>query len=431
MIKIKSIGTGLRFQPSHIVIYTIFQVLISALSNHANADPTCALLFSEFNPAEVLSTPVQGTSKTSPDIFKQYPFIKEGPAKASLAKLVIEHKLSVRAILARLLKKEPTSLIVTDNFNYQLLKHDFPQSALFAIEINSPDEVARIYSDARFQTAKLIIGVGGGAALDTAKALGVHQKRLIVMPTILSTNCISTNRSVLGKGKNATSYRSSSPEKTIVSIADLLAQNPQSLALWSSAGFGDHLAGVSSAIDHVYLENAAAGANLSIIQARTVHPEAFNDLDWINQSFTGFNQSSLVRLAESLHRDAKDDLDSGSSAHRVGGEHHFYRAMLELFPKTRLQGLPHGHVVAIGTMITAKIFEVISGDPTIFNHTKEALSKLGIPIKYSEMGSSLTREQIIQSLKLVSTGTIGKASLISKYFEEKPIEPLIDLIFSN
>jgi glycerol dehydrogenase-like iron-containing ADH family enzyme len=93
-----------------------------------------------------------------------------------------------------------------------------------------------------------VLAVGGCTALDFARACATGRP-LVVVPTILSNSCLSTDRSVVRHGEVYRGERTTAPYQTLISMPSIVESHCESTNKWSAPGLGDLLAGISAAIE--------------------------------------------------------------------------------------------------------------------------------------------------------------------------------------
>ena len=290
------------------------------------------------------------------------------PKSSVQPELVLSHQTVDDLVKSRI---TPDTLFITDEYNYPQLK------ALGArvekVADTTPEAILKILNLPDYPRMHYIVGVGGCAALDSAKAAAVG-KECSVIPTVLSTNCITKNRSVIHDGENAFSYQTATPSQVVVSLEDLSHQPESIKERWSGSGFGDYFAKIAAVLD----QEAEAGRPGTEAALRKSDPELMNGLDWVNDNFKGYDKESLGQLASLAHDAGLKVVHAGRNDKSVGGEHKFYYAAVGLYP--HLRSLPtHGQLVAIGTLITTRVMAEKSGDFTLHNKVEKAFQKLGLP----------------------------------------------------
>lgn len=353
---------------------------------------------------------------SSEKILAKYPFLKEGKKPDFFPELIVSNQ-SLLDSIQKLYTAD--SVIIADDFNMPRLQ-SFPN--VIHVKTNSIDEVVKVLKDPLFIRAKKVIGVGGSGSNDVAKSVAVEKEQLISVITILSTNCISTNRSVIGEGLDAISYRAATPVQTIVCLADISQQDDETKVFWTQSGLGDYLSAISAAIDQGYSNNCL---DKDILY--TYLPEAFANLDWIATSFVDYDSESLRKIAQILHESSLFDIINNTNLNRIGGEHAFYRLVIEQNPHLRFKNASHGHIVALGTLINAKIATKVTGDESIYKKLLTAFLKIKMPFtseKLSKLG--MTKEVITRAVKELNKGST-RSSLMIDYFKQNSVAIIDDL----
>ncbi|MBQ3321273.1 MAG: glycerol dehydrogenase [Firmicutes bacterium] len=118
-------------------------------------------------------------------------------------------------------------------------------SAPFSGEITK-EKIEGYCDQAAEYGAEVIIGVGGGKTLDTAKAVAAHGRALIVVPTSASTDAPTSAMSVIYNDRNEHAdvyYYDKNPDLVLVD-SSIIAQAPVRFLI---AGMGDALATVYEA----------------------------------------------------------------------------------------------------------------------------------------------------------------------------------------
>ncbi|MHB2017983.1 MAG: hypothetical protein ACYCW6_13615 [Candidatus Xenobia bacterium] len=315
----------------------------------------------------------------------------------------------------------PDTLIVTDAHNYDALKH---LGACVQIDHGTPEQVHDIVSRPEFSKYKRIVGVGGCLALDMARAAAVDGQDLVLLPTLLSTNCITKNRTVLGENIDEFSYRSGTPRQVVIPVGDILRQPADVRARWSQSGYGDFFAKLSAMIDQL----TAAGKPATLVNMRGIDAEVVDGLDWVNHSFTGYNRDGIEHLAHYAHDAGVKVVHAANNDISIGGEHTLYKAVLDLYPDLR-QVATHGQIVAIGTLIAARELSESTGDAELYDSLHHAFQKLGIPTRWKELNAiGLTRDVLEKTLGRIAQPDV-KPSYLSSYFKTHDFS-ILDRIFS-
>lgn len=207
-------------------------------------------------------------------------------------------------------------------------------------------------------------------------------------------------------------------------LLDILEQPDDVRTFWTQSGIGDYFAALSAAIDSGYNDQ-----KLDESAIRSYLPNAFANLDWVNARFFDFNRQALEKIANMLHESSIYDIQEDTNLNRIGGEHALYRVIIDQNPYLRWNHASHGHIVAVGTVINAKIHATITGNDALYNQVVSAFTKLNLPFTWSSLKKlGITREILENALKDLPRGATGKSLLID-YFKENNCD-ILDEIFS-
>lgn len=316
----------------------------------------------------------------------------------------------------------PATLFITDAHNYPTVS---PVGTTEEAHDTTADEIHRIEKRSDFDDFNRIVGVGGCAALDVAKSVAIGKDELVVVPTILSTNCITKDRSVVEHGLEAFSYRTTAPHRVIVPLQEMMGQEPRLLAFWSQSGWGDFFAKLSAMTDQLWTKGQAAGR----AQMQDMDSDVLDGLDWVNTEFHGFDESTLTRLARHVHQAGEKVNCCDTNDTSVGGEHKFYYAMMDLYPALRHKP-SHGQVVAVGTLLTLKAHATASGDAGLYESVRTAFERLGLPLDFDQLAQlGMTREVLVRSLERISQPDV-KPSFLGAYVRENGCS-VLDEVFGR
>lgn len=186
----------------------------------------------------------------------------------------------------------------------------------------------------------LVVGVGGGVAVDVAKFIGARNKaRVIAFPTIISTDCIFTSSTAVREGGTVKYIPSKKPDELIVEY-DLLLEAPYRLNV---CGWGDILS-IHTALWDWKLSADETGEKYD----EGVAEQARNIL---SKACRVDSKEGLAMLIECLRCEVDLCDGFGNSRPEEGSEHLFVYS-LENHLK---QSYPHGELVALGIHEMSKL----------------------------------------------------------------------------
>jgi glycerol dehydrogenase-like iron-containing ADH family enzyme len=218
-----------------------------------------------------------------------------------------------------------------------------------------------------------VVAVGGCSALDAGRFYAAGGE-LVVVPTILSTSCISSHISVVRRQGDKRSLQTTVPQQTVVPLGTILQTPPADLVKWSASGFGDLFANLSASVCHAVASDRVEWATY----ARDAD-EALQALDWVLHGFDGYNDGTIRRLATHLHRASVDVVRRGSNELSAGFEHWLYEALLRQNPY-RHDVQTHGILVALGSLLVLRVFEHQGGPWQLSDRLQRACAIVGLPV---------------------------------------------------
>jgi len=209
------------------------------------------------------------------------------------------------------------------------------------VQSSSYDYAVSVAKKISMEGIRLIIGFGGGTALDTAKyASFVANIPYIAIPTALSNDGVCSPVSVLfSKGNRMHPFTSKTPDGLLVDT-DIILESPRGLL---EAGVGDIISNYTALYDwdlDCRYNHALPNDFAYMLSERALNALLYSNI----KSFT--DRDGIKMLAQSLVLSGLAMQIAGSSRPCSGSDHLFCRALDELFD----HGLPHGIVVGIGTI---------------------------------------------------------------------------------
>jgi glycerol dehydrogenase len=253
-----------------------------------------------------------------------------------------------------------------------------PSFVLFETEC-SPAEIARLADIGRSEKADVIVGTGGGKAIDTARAVaGRLGLPLITIPTSAATcSAASTVSVIYENGIRIDTISGKAAELVLVDSAIIAAAPSRLLA----AGMGDSLAKwyegkptFDQTPDPSPSLEAALALSTQIKEAIfRVGPAAKRDVD------AGRNSPSVEKMIEVNILMAGIIGGIGGNTFRVALAHAWLYGMTVL---PQVHRFLHGEVVSYGLVVQACLEE----NATELERLISFFSRLGLPVALAELG---------------------------------------------
>ena len=260
------------------------------------------------------------------------------------------------------------TIVVSEQFLIDLYKdkiteisRDFGNAEIVAIDSASFDGAVAIAQKVCIEDVKVIIGIGGGRVLDTAKyAAHISKAVYICMPTSLSNDSLASPFSVLETQDMARKTLPCKIPTAIIVDTNMIASAPLGQTL---SGIGDTIAKHTALYDWK-LSAAQTSSNVddfAYALARMSYDSVYHcdEKDLKSRVFIRILSRALVMGGLAMEI-------ADSSRPCSGSEHLFAHAIEEYYPQVKIS---HGLAVAMGS-IPACIFQGQSPDGLInFFHT--------------------------------------------------------------
>lgn len=259
---------------------------------------------------------------------------------------------------------------------------DVAETRVWKVESANIEVATRIAEEALRAGVKVVIGAGGGKAIDVAKYVA-HKIDIPMVSAPLAPShdgIASPFASLRGTSKPYSIY--TRVPYAVVADIELISRAPRRLIL---SGLGDLLGKFVSVKDwelahrlkgEYYGEYAAQLALLSAKHAMRYH-----------EIIASATLEGVRILVEALISSGVSMCIAGSSRPASGSEHLFAHALESLVPNKVL----HGEAVAIGTVIMLYIY----GDP-LWKKVKNVAKKVGLPVTARDLG--LPEEILVKAL---------------------------------
>jgi glycerol dehydrogenase-like iron-containing ADH family enzyme len=355
------------------------------------------------------------------DTFKTYFELLWAQGRTVKIPPLVKINKSFDEIIKEYIDKNPT--IICDEHNYKKIsKKEFKP---ICIRNNNYSNIKKIKKEINKNKNKIIIGIGGCTALDAARACSNKEIPCILIPTILSTVCISVDKSVLKVKGETRTFNTEPPEKVVLSMKEVMKTKRFDLVRWSQAGFGDLFAKIGASIDVVYRQIKNNNDTMSLDKVRRNIPEVFDAIDYVLDKFNNYNKKDLESLAVFLH-EASVAIIIQDTFELSGGAEHNLAYILEKKYLSKNRRLEHGILVSIGSLIEFKLFEEITGDNSLYKKMRIIYKKLKLPTTYNDLKKiGITKEYLIKSINDLK----GLHTFMSAH-SNKAIK-LLDIIFKK
>ena len=228
------------------------------------------------------------------------------------------------------------------------ISRDFGDAEIYAMGNASFDEAVAIAKKVCVEEIKIIIGIGGGRVLDTAKyAAHISKAVYICMPTSLSNDSLASPFSVLEtSGRTRMTFACKIPTAIIVDT-NMIINAPVGQTL---SGIGDTIAKHTALFDWKLSASKSAAMidDFAYALSRMSYDSVYHcdGKDMNSRVFIRILSRALVMGGLAMEI-------AGSSRPCSGSEHLFAHAIEEYYPEIKIS---HGIAVALGS-IPACIFQ--------------------------------------------------------------------------
>lgn len=261
----------------------------------------------------------------------------------------------------------------------QLLK-DFN---VYSLEVGAItyDEIERVEGYAKSIDAALIIAVGGGRVIDTAKIVSYNiDIQFISVPTAASHDGIASSRASVSTEDGSVSV-AAHPPLAIVADTGILSQAPRRLM---AAGYADMVANYTAILDWELSKNKTGekiseyAETLSMITAELMVDSA--------EKIKKFDENAAWIVMKALFASGVAMSIAGSSRPASGGEHKFAHMLEKLAPGKVL----HGEACGLGAIISMYLH---GGD---WKKIRSSLKIIGAPTTPKEL--KISDEVIVEAI---------------------------------
>lgn len=257
--------------------------------------------------------------------------------------------------------------------------------------ISSVGEINRMRELVRKEKIDVVIGVGGGSAIDTSKATAYYEhKRVAIVPTVCATDAPCTGLSVIYNDDhsfNSYLFYPNNPDFVLVDT-QVIANAPTKFLV---AGMGDAL-GTYFEARECYKTNSLSLENGGItLSSMALCKLCYETLLKNGVAAKISNDNHIVSKEFEAIVEANTYL-SGVGADNGGlcVAHSFYNGVTSLNKKTAM----HGNCVAYGTLVQLLLE---NGDKEEFYKVRDFMYSVGLPLTLEEVG--MTREDALAVAK--------------------------------
>ena len=259
--------------------------------------------------------------------------------------------------------------------------------------ISSVGEIAKMQEIIKKENIDVVVGVGGGSAIDTAKASAYYtKKRIAIVPTVCATDAPCTGLSVIYNDDhsfNSYLFYPNNPDFVLVDSYVRACYKTSSLSLENG---GITLS--SLALCKLCYETLIKDGKKALLSAKNhlVTPE----LDAIIEANTYL---------------------SGVGADNGGlcVSHSFYNGVTSLGKKTAM----HGNCVAYGTLVQLLLENAPKKE---YNEVRDFMYEVGLPLTLEEIG--ITKDDVLQ----VAKASCAEGESIHNLSGDCKVEELADAI---
>lgn len=274
----------------------------------------------------------------------------------------------------------------------------------------------------------LVIGIGGGKVIDTAKYAGYLNKiPSISIPTTISNDGICSPIAVLkDKGNKYKSLGAKIPVAMLVPLHLIKQSDEESLI----SGVGDLLSNLS-AIEDWKLANKVINKQIDDYSVAVSENAAKNVLLQIqkyillNKKKEQFLNENLEMIINSLALSGIAMEIAGTSRPASGAEHLISHSIDELFGSTKQHGIQVAFGMYIVTFIRAELGYIPKND---FEELRAVFRFLNLPTTLSSMG--LTKGQVIQAIQHAPETRKDRYTILNEIkLDKETLDDLLDILF--
>ena len=256
--------------------------------------------------------------------------------------------------------------------------------------VSSTGEIEKMRKIVKDNGLNVVVGVGGGSAIDTAKATAYYEKLpVVIIPTVVATDAPCTGLSVIyndDKTFNSYLFYPKNPEAVLVD-SDIIAKAPVKFLV---AGMGDALG--------TYFEaRACERTDAPSLESGGITRSAMALCKLCYETLKEYGAAAKQACENNVVTPALDAIiEANVYLSGVGADngglavaHSFYNGLTALGGHSA----PHGNCVAFGTLVQL-VLEGASKEE--FKEVQDFCLEVGLPVTLEEIG--ITTEEEIKTI---------------------------------
>jgi len=258
--------------------------------------------------------------------------------------------------------------------------------------VSSRSEVRRMQDIVEEDDIDVVVGVGGGAAIDTAKATAYYEgKRVISVPTVVATDAPCTGLSVIYNDDGSFDQYLFYPQNPDAVIVDtqVIANAPVKFLI---DGMGDALGTYFEGLASLRTESPSL-EGIGITRSGMALAKCCYDtlVDYGSQAVTACEHNVVTPALEAIVEANVYLSGVGADNVNCAGAHSFYNGV------TSLGGhkASHGACVAFGTLVQLILEGAVK---ELFEEVQSFCLEVGLPVTLEELSLSCDDEEALRTI---------------------------------